>query len=281
MIISALPAPYDQAEATLLVQGLTNSAYHLQLRDTRYFYRQGVARPETLFIDRQQERQALRIAAEAGLLPRIHYHSADGQQLVLAWCEEPAWSQAAFSSANGISQLGQLVARVHALPARLKVLDLPDYVQRFLHSLPSLPADLLSCIQQLQEMLRALPPGPTVFCHNDINPVNLLGTKPWLIDWEYAALGDPAFELAGICRAGQFDKAQLYQLVAVYQAEGGNCDAGRVVKMLPVVDMISLLWCEKMLLLRSDVRYEVLRQQLYRSVLHRSAPSSVETKNAP
>lgn len=281
MIIPTLPAPYDQAEATLLGQGLTNSAYRLQLHDIRYFYRQGIARPETLFIDRQQERQALRIAAEAGLLPRIHFHSADGQQLVLAWCEEPAWDQAAFSSTNGISLLGQLVARIHALPARLKVLDLPDYLQRFLNSLPSLPADLLSRVHQLQEMLQALPPGPAVFCHNDINPANLLGTKPWLIDWEYAALGDPSFELAGICRSGQFNEAQLYRLVAVYQKAGGDCDARRVVKMLPVVDMISLLWCEKMLLLRPNVCYEVLRQQLYRSVLHRSAPSFVETKNAP
>lgn len=281
MIIPTLPAPYDQADATLLGQGLTNSAYRLQLHDIRYFYRQGIARPETLFIDRQQERQALRIAAEAGLLPRIHYHSADGQQLVLAWCDEPAWSQAAFSSVGGISLLGQLTARVHALPARLKVLDLVDYLQRFLNSLLSLPADILSRVHQLQEMLQALPPVPTVFCHNDINPANLLGTKPWLIDWEYSAMGDPAFELAGICRAGQFNDEQLYRLVTVYQEAGGACAAERVIMMLPVVDMIALLWCEKMQLLRSDVRHDRLRQQLYRSVLCRSAPPSSETKNAP
>lgn len=270
MIISALPAPYDQAEATLLVQGLTNSAYRLQLRGTRYFYRQGIARPETLFIDRQQERQALRIAADAGLLPRIHYHSADGQQLVLAWCDEPAWSMAAFSSDEGITRLGALAAWVHALPASLKQLTLSDYLQRFTASLPSLPAELLSRIDHLQAMLQALPPTRAVFCHNDINPANLLGKKPWLIDWEYAAMGDPAFELAGICRAGQLSDEQLRQLVSVYQTAGGDCAAERVVKMLPVVDMISLLWCEKMRLLRSDARYDVLRQQLYWVVLQRS-----------
>ena len=267
MITPALPAPYDQADVTLLGQGLTNSAYRLQLQGKRYFWRQGIAQPETLFIDRQQERQALSIAEAAGLHPQIHYHSADGQQLVLAWCDEPAWSQACFSSADGILLLGQLVARVHALPARLKVLDLSDYLQRFINSLPSLPADLRRHVCRLQMMLKALPARPLVLCHNDINPANLLGTKPWLIDWEYAAMGDAAFELAVICRAGQFNDSQRHQLVAAYQLAGGDCDAARVMQMLPVVDMVSLLWCEKMLSLRPDARYETLRQELYLSVL--------------
>lgn len=267
MITPALPAPYDQADVTLLGQGLTNSAYRLQLQGKRYFWRQGIAQPETLFIDRQQERQALSIAEAAGLHPQIHYHSADGQQLVLAWCDEPAWSQACFSSADGISLLGQLVARVHALPARLHALDLADYLQRFINSLPSLPADLRRHVCRLQMVLKALPARPLVLCHNDINPANLLGTKPWLIDWEYAAMGDAAFELAVICRAGQFNDSQLHQLVVTYQSAGGDCDAARVMQMLPVVDMVSLLWCEKMLLLRPDACYETLRQELYLSVL--------------
>ena len=267
MITPALPAPYDQADVTLLGQGLTNSAYRLQLQGKRYFWRQGIAQPETLFIDRQQERQVLSIAEAAGLHPQIHYHSADGQQLVLAWCDEPAWSQACFSSADGILLLGQLVARVHALPARLKVLDLSDYLQRFINSLPSLPADLCRHVCRLQMMLKALPARPLVLCHNDINPANLLGTKPWLIDWEYAAMGDAAFELAVICRAGQFNDSQRHQLVAAYQSAGGDCDAARVRQMLSVVDMVSLLWCEKMLSLRPDACYETLRQELYLSVL--------------
>ncbi|NCB57028.1 MAG: hypothetical protein EOM46_05865 [Gammaproteobacteria bacterium] len=267
MITPALPAPYDQADVTLLGQGLTNRAYRLQLQGKRYFWRQGIAQPETLFIDRQQERQALSIAEAAGLHPQIHYHSADGQQLVLAWCNEPSWSPAYFSSSAGISLLGQLVARVHTLPARLKALDLADYLQRFINSLPSLPADLRRHVCCLQMMLKALPARPLVLCHNDINPANLLGTKPWLIDWEYAAMGDAAFELAVICRAGQFNDSQLRQLVVTYRSAGGDCDAARVMQMLPVVDMVSLLWCEKMLSLRPDARYETLRQELYLSVL--------------
>ncbi|MDD2842637.1 MAG: phosphotransferase [Tolumonas sp.] len=261
-----LPAPFNQADAVLLAQGLTNYTYRLQLQHKNYFYRQGIAQPESLFIDRTQERQALLLAEAAGLLPKIHYHSEDGQQLILAWCDEPSWQMDYFSSAAGITQLGQLAARVHSIPARLKILDLANYLQQLMAGLPSLSQTVRLRVEQQQAMLRALPVISPVFCHNDINPTNLLGMKPWLVDWEYAALGDPAFDLAGICRAGQFDLRQQQTLVNNYQAAGGCCDLNRVAKMLAVVDLVSLLWCEKMLLLRSEAQYHALRQHLYRAL---------------
>ena len=82
MITPALPAPYDQADVTLLGQGLTNSAYRLQLQGKSYFWRQGIARPETLFIDRQQERQALLIPHSAllrqGELSAVYLQGKEG-----------------------------------------------------------------------------------------------------------------------------------------------------------------------------------------------------------
>ena len=261
-----LPAPYNQADAVLLAQGLTNYTYRLQLQHKSYFYRQGIAQPESLFIDRAQERQALLFAEAAGLLPKIHYHSADGQQLILDWCDDPSWHMEYFASATGITQLGQLTAQIHAIPARLKILDLADYLQQLMAGLPSLSQTVRQRIEQQQAMLHALPVICPVFCHNDINPTNLLGMKPWLVDWEYAALGDPAFELAGICRAGQFDRQQQQALVDSYQAAGGCCELNRVIQMLMVVDVVSLLWCEKMLLLRAETQYHLLRQQLYRAL---------------
>jgi thiamine kinase len=261
-----LPAPYHQADAQLLAQGLTNRAYCLQLQQQRYFYRQGIADPASLFINRTQERQALLIAEGAGLLPDIIYHSTDGQQLILAWCDEPSWSPDYFSSPVGIRQLGQLAASVHAIPVQLTVLDLALYLQQLCDGVPELPDPVYRLVQRLQAMLRTLPTISPVFCHNDINPTNLLGVKPWLVDWEYAALGDPAFELAGICRAGQFDWSQQQLLVQHYQAAGGCCDVERVTNLLAVVDMVSLLWCEKMRQLRAEPRYDQWREQLYQSL---------------
>ena len=201
-----LPAPYHQADAVLLAQGLTNYTYRLQLQHKSYFYRQGIAQPESLFIDRAQERQTLLLAEAAGLLPKIHYHSADGQQLILDWCDDPSWQMEYFASATGITQLGQLTAQIHAIPARLKILDLADYLQQLMAGLPSLSQTVRQRIEQQQA------------------------------------------------------------LVDSYKAAGGCCELNRVIQMLMVVDVVSLLWCEKMLLLRAETQYHLLRQQLYRAL---------------
>jgi thiamine kinase-like enzyme len=39
---------------------------------------------------------------------------------------------------------------------------------------------------------------PLVSCHNDLLPANFIhdGTRLWLLDWEYAGMGDPAFDFA-------------------------------------------------------------------------------------
>lgn len=262
-----LPSIFASAKKTLLGQGLTNRAYCLELGNQRYFFREGIAEPERLFIDRQQELRILRIAEAAGLIPEIHYHSSDGQELVMDWCHEPVWSPDYFASEAGIYQLARLTARIHALNVTLKVLDLADYLQRFVDDLPSLPAEILHWVSSLQAMLRQCPSFSPVVCHNDISPANLLGGKPYLIDWEYAAMGDPAFELAGICRAGQYDDQQLLNLVESYQHAGGSCSAERVRRMLSVVDLIGLLWCEKIMQMKSDQRHDALHQQLYLSVM--------------
>jgi aminoglycoside phosphotransferase (APT) family kinase protein len=43
-----------------------------------------------------------------------------------------------------------------------------------------------------------LGPRPLVPCHNDLLPANFIhdGTRLWLLDWEYAGMGDPAFDFA-------------------------------------------------------------------------------------
>ena len=39
---------------------------------------------------------------------------------------------------------------------------------------------------------------PLVSCHNDLLPANFIndGARLWLLDWEYAGMGDPAFDFA-------------------------------------------------------------------------------------
>src|SRR4029077_6153318 len=48
---------------------------------------------------------------------------------------------------------------------------------------------------RIEERLGARPLRP---CHNDLLPANFIhdGERVWLVDWEYAGMGDPAFDHA-------------------------------------------------------------------------------------
>ena len=69
-----------------------------------------------------------------------------------------------------------------------------------------LPADSDEMLADADHVARALDPFVPVLCHNDLLAANFLddGTALWLVDWEYAGIGHPLFDLANLAANGQF-----------------------------------------------------------------------------
>jgi thiamine kinase-like enzyme len=76
--------------------------------------------------------------------------------------------------------------RTYAATAKGLGAFLPVGVTRFMALLPSLRGEIS-------------PFTPTL-CHNDLLPANILddGTRLWFVDWEYAGMGNPLFDLANL-----------------------------------------------------------------------------------
>ena len=58
-------------------------------------------------------------------------------------------------------------------------------------------------------------------CHNDLLAENFLDSseKLWLIDWEYAAMGDPLFDLANFVANFELSDSQTMTLMTGYFGE--------------------------------------------------------------
>jgi len=89
-------------------------------------------------------------------------------------------------------------------------------------------------------------------CHNDLYHLNVVDSADralCLLDWEYAGLGDPYFDLAAVCCYHSYDEPLQRQLLREYAqdlADGGSGDRShaRLQAMGELFDYIGILWLE-------------------------------------
>jgi thiamine kinase-like enzyme len=81
-------------------------------------------------------------------------------------------------------------------------------------------------------------------CHNDVHHLNLMsdGKQLWLLDWEYAGIGDPFFDLAAVCCYHDYSQSLRNQLLLAYRGELTDADSLRLQRMCWLFDYIKMLW---------------------------------------
>lgn len=265
-----LPLKYRFAPRSQLPAGLVNQSYSLQLTDERCYLREGSVHAHLLGIDRYRELHILRQAVVAGWAPEVLYADPETGILVTPWLEQGSEPLSHWQAEAGLEVLAGLMAGIHALDMPNQGsnmnLDLESQVRFYLARICDRKAEQTMFANKALTLLPHITASCKVLCHNDVNPGNLLGQKPWLVDWEYAAFGDPAFDLAVLGRNFELSPPQLARILWHYQNRGGNCSMERVTAMLPVVDVINLLWlavyrqCDKRLLL--DAMYQSLLERM-------------------
>lgn len=237
LVLGSLPASW-RGRLTPLAGGHTNRCYRLDTKAQRYWLRLGCPAPARLGIDRHTELRAHGLAAGAGLAPAIRYANPETGLLVLDWLDEPDWR----SAPGELAALMPRVAQLHALDAGgLPALNLARRAGHYLAQLAEPPPWLAALLAPFERP--ALNPAfVPVLCHCDLTAGNLLGPRPWLLDWEYAALADPAFELAVIADDRGLDEAGCQALLGHYRAAGGEVSLARLRARLPWVQLLTLLW---------------------------------------
>jgi thiamine kinase-like enzyme len=68
---------------------------------------------------------------------------------------------------------------------------------------------------------RPAPAGARRPCHNDLLAGNLLlaGGRTMIVDWEYAGMGDPYFDLGNLAVNNDFDERAERELLTAYHGE--------------------------------------------------------------
>lgn len=239
--MNGLPPPWSSAALTPLPGGLTNRNARLSLADGRQaFLRIGHPDPASLGIDRAVEWQLYQAAAAQGLAPACHFADPARGILLLDWCPAPSWAEAPPPKEAAIAALARVLVALHRFSVPHVRMGVRPHAERYRRQLLAPPAWL----NALERALLAShePEGLWLPCHHDLNPANLLGARPLVIDWEYGAAGHPGFEVASILRTHGWSEQDGEALEACYLAEGGACSRLVFRPFLPWVDYIALLW---------------------------------------
>ncbi|AGO54732.1 thiamine kinase [Serratia plymuthica] len=247
LIESELPAVKTAGCRFSPVQGLTGESWRIDGEGVQLLARQQSAEKTALGVSRRREARVLRRAGE-GLGPQVL--AQNNQWIILEWLAGDVVTEARFTRLNQHGELARWVTRLHRRPLSGYPLNLHNQFARYWQQLDRrrlTPAWL----RLHQRFLQARLPSPLKIAplHMDIHPGNLIaqGEGVRLIDWEYAADGDIALEIAALFRSNAWSAANQQHFLQHYSQQGYNdlpLLSTQVQRWLPWVDYLMLLWFE-------------------------------------
>ncbi|MEY4475201.1 MAG: thiamine kinase [Pseudomonadota bacterium] len=232
------------------VSGLTGESWRITAAGVDCLARErseGGSRPG---VNRHRERKLLQHVVRSGLSPAVI--GSNRQWLVINWLKGDVVTNDRFIVLSNKGELAQLLSCLHHLPASGYRLDLHAQLIRYARLIdPKRRSPDWLRLQRgftrraLPQVLKLAP------LHMDVHPGNLLtmadGLK--LIDWEYAADGDIALDIAALFRGNNWLAPQQRVFLQHYcRSEHGYHDIDRlsrqIQRWLPWVDYLMLMWFE-------------------------------------
>ena len=201
--------------------GLTNQAYLLQLETGNYVLRIASRNSEKLDINRQAEFQIQQCLAQAGLTAKVRYKAPDNSYWLRDYVEGRSLTADDLTMPN-LRLMVRTLKQIHQLPVRqetpqLKVEEKAEHYWQMLEQ--SLRTDMQALRLELQEKMAGFPAGQLSLCHLDPTPANWIQKTSGelvLLDWEYAAIGHPWWDIAALLQQAELSSSQKHELLSSY-----------------------------------------------------------------
>lgn len=203
--------------------GITNQNFRVDVGSESFVLRIGGADTELLGIDRHTEYAAHRAAASIGIAPEVVYFIEPEGYLVTRFLQARPIPRNEILKPENIRRVASTLKQYHALPAIPAVFSpfrtIESYAaiaRRYNVMFPENFDWLMERLREIEEAFLKHPFDPRL-CHNDLLNENFLDDgNVRIIDWEYAGMGDPAFDLANFAVHHQLNDAQQELLLNEY-----------------------------------------------------------------
>lgn len=196
-------APFSQE---LIGGGKVNRSFLVRTRRGRFVVRLNESTALDPGLDRERELRVQAAAAGAGLAPQIVHVSSDRSCLITEYLEGRLWTPHYFTRMRDLRALGARLKMLHAVtPPSIARFDpmasARRYAEVILRSDPADSARIGNLLERGEEALQRSGSRERAarIVHSDLHHANVLtADRIYFIDWEFAHLGDPLWDLACI-----------------------------------------------------------------------------------
>lgn len=229
--------PGQHATIEPLGGGITNRNFKVQVDGQELVLRVGGKDTELLGIDRAAEHVASLVAADLGLAPEVVAFVEPEGYLVTRYVDGEVGKV-------DVAWVGEALRRMHdgpALPGRFDSFRVVEEYRATARkhgiTVPLVYGRLKEIADEIERLRFGAPIRP---CHNDLLNANFIGdgTRTWLVDWEYAGMGDPFFDLGNFAVNHELDESGETELLAAY----GSNDSRALVLMRFMSDFREAMW---------------------------------------
>lgn len=234
--------------------GMTNRSYKVTMKDHKeYLVRIPGIGTEKL-INRLDERKSTELACRLGLDSALLYFSDEGKKVMTFIPNNQDTTIEQLKKMENISQAADIFRKLHSCGedtgVRFEVFEMASmYEQLIEQNSVSLHDDYLvtkKMVMAIKDELDSNIPVKRVPCHNDplvANWVLDLNNKLYLIDWEYAGMNEPMWDLSCLSIEAEYTEAEDYALLKMYfEHEPTIGERKRFVATKLYVDFLWTLW---------------------------------------
>ena len=240
--------PGRDARFEVLGGGITNHNLKVEVDGELYVLRVVGKNTDLLGIDRSVELAATGAAAAVGVGPVVVAFIEPEGWLVTRFIEGKTPSVERMREPEMLARVAEALRSFHdsrAIPGSFDSFRVVEiYRETALgrgRSIPDAYERAHEIAQRIEVKRADAQPRP---CHNDLLNANFLddGDRLRIVDWEYAGMGDPFFDLANFSINHELDAAASATLLGAYFGEVRSEDAGALELMRFMSDFREAMW---------------------------------------
>jgi thiamine kinase-like enzyme len=234
------------------IGGLTNRNYCVTIGPDSYVLRLAGA-GTAAYIDRRAEEHNAKVAAAAGVNADVLFFDAEAGTLLARYVDgAETMSERAFRDLGRVERAARTFRRMHRHPepfaGRFDVFaQIDEYLALLRRNDARIPDGYDDLHREADTARRALADSPAALapCHNDPLAENFVDSpaRMYLVDWEYAGMNDPMWDLGDLSVEANFGPEQDEALLRAYfDGVPPPAERGRMVLAKGLCDLVWTLW---------------------------------------